>query len=140
MVMVWISKPLKISGNVKLFHAKIKARSAAETSPGLINGINVLAAILEDYDVDMIKSVADAVINKYENCLVILANVNNNHVNIIGKSNADKVNCGALVKELSISCKGNGGGSKTFAQGGGSDATNLVNALTKIKEELKEIN
>ena len=105
----------------------------------VINGIKVLAAILENYDIDMIKSVADAVINKYDNCFVLLANVNNNHVNIIGKSNAEKINCGALVKELSISCKGNGGGSKTFAQGGGSDATNIVNDLTKIKEEINNL-
>ena len=68
--------------------------------------------------------------------LVILANVNNNNVNIIAKANTDKVNCGAIVKDLSIKCKGNGGGSKVFAQGGGSDATNIANELKTIKESL----
>ena len=113
--------------------------SAFTSNMEVINGIKVLAAILENYDIDMIKSVADAILNKYDNCLVILANVNNNHVNIIGKTNSDKINCGALVKELSINCKGNGGGSKNFAQGGGSDASNLVDGLTKIKEEIKNL-
>ena len=113
--------------------------TAFTTNMEVINGIKVLAAILENYDIDMIKSVADAVINKYDNCFVLLANVNNNHVNIIGKSNAEKINCGAYVKELSIASKGNGGGSKNFGQGGGNDATDIVNTITKIKEEIKNL-
>ena len=105
----------------------------------VISDINVLVAILEDYDVDMIKSLADAVVNKYENCFVLFANVNNNHVNIISKSNSDKINCGAIVKELSVNCMGNGGGSKNFAQGGGSDATNILQHLEKIKEDVRSL-
>ena len=102
----------------------------------VINGIKVCAAILENYDVAMIKNLADALTNKYDNCFIILANVNNNNVNIIAKSNCDKVNCGAIVKDLAIKCKGNGGGSKTFAQGGGSDATDIASYLKQIKEQL----
>ena len=33
-----------------------------------------------------------------------------------------------------MKCKGNGGGSKVFAQGGGSDATVLADALKSVKE------
>ena len=102
----------------------------------VINGIKVCAAILENYDVAMIKNLADALTNKYDNCFIILANVNNNNVNIIAKSNCDKVNCGAIVKDLAIKCRGNGGGSKTFAQGGGSDATDIASYLKQIKEQL----
>ena len=111
--------------------------SAFTSNVEVINDINVLVAILEGYDVDMIKSLADTIINKYEECFVLLANVNNNHVNIISKSNTDKVNCGVVVKELSVKCKGNGGGSKTFAQGGGSDAKDISKYLEEIKESLK---
>ena len=105
----------------------------------VINGIKACVAILENYDIAMIKNVADALINKYDNCLVILANVNNNNVNIIAKSNSDKVNCGAIVKDLSIKCKGNGGGSINFAQGGGSDATDIASYLNAIKESLNTL-
>ena len=104
-----------------------------------INGVNVLIAILENYDVDMIKSLVDAIINKHENCFVLFANVDNNHVNIISKSNCSKVNCGAFVKDLSINCKGNGGGSMTFAQGGGSDATDISKYLGEIKEKISNL-
>lgn len=113
--------------------------SAFTTNIEVINNIKVNISILEDYDVDMIKSLADAIINKYDNCFILLANVKDNHVNIIAKSNNDKVNCGAIVKDLSIKCKGNGGGSKAFAQGGGSDAKDLSNYLQEIKEQLKAL-
>ena len=87
----------------------------------------------------MIKSIADALSNKYDNSVILLANVKDNHVNIIAKSNCDKVNCGVIVKDLSVKCKGNGGGSKNFAQGGGSDASNLASYLEEMKEELKKL-
>jgi len=87
----------------------------------------------------MIKGLADEIVNKYENCFVILANVNNNHVNIIAKTNSPKVNCGLYVKDLSVKCKGNGGGSKTFAQGGGSDATDIAKYLGEIKEKISNL-
>lgn len=113
--------------------------TAFTTNMEVINGIKVCAAILENYDIDMIKNLADAINNKYDNCFVILANIKNNNVNIIAKTNSDKINCGAIVKDLSIKCKGNGGGSKTFAQGGGSDAKDIVSHLNKIKEDLSNL-
>ena len=113
--------------------------TAFTTNMEVINGIKVCVAILENYDVDMIKNLADAINNKYDNCFVLLANVKNNHVNIIAKANTDKVNCGAIVKELSIKCKGNGGGSKNFAQGGGNDAADNASHLKTIKENLQNL-
>ena len=103
----------------------------------VIDGIKTSIVILEDYDIDSMRGLADAIINKYENCFVLLANVKNNHVNIISKSNSDKVNCGALVKELSVKCKGNGGGSPKFAQGGGSEAEHLAEYLNELKNQIK---
>ena len=106
------------------------------TNMEVINGIKVMAAVCEGYEVDVVKQIVDSLCNKYDECFVILANVNNNNVNIIAKSNCDKVNCGAIVKELSIKCSGNGGGSASFAQGGGSDATDVSKYLDEIKKQL----
>ena len=110
--------------------------TAFTTNMEVINGIKVCACILENYDVDMIKTLADTIVNKYDESFVILANIKNNNVNIIAKANCDKVNCGAIVKDLSVKCKGNGGGSKIFAQGGGSDATDIASYLKEIKDNL----
>ena len=111
--------------------------TAFTTNIEIINGIKVNISILKDYDIDAMKTLADALCNKYENCLILLANTKGTNVNIIAKSNSDKINCGAIVKELSIKCKGNGGGSKQFAQGGGSNAKNIEKYLEEIKETLK---
>ena len=110
--------------------------TAFTTNMKVINGIKVNTSILEDYDIDSMKALADAICNKYDDCLVILANQKDNHVNIIAKSNTDKVNCGSIVKELSMKCHGNGGGSKTFAQGGGSDAKDIATYLEEVKNNL----
>ena len=121
--------------------AKIKKSisdlSAFTSNMETINNINVNVSILENYEIDIIKQIADSLCNKFDNCFVLFANVSNNNVNIIAKSNTDSVNCGAIVKELAIKCSGNGGGSKTFAQGGGSDATNISKYLDEVKDSLK---
>lgn len=102
----------------------------------VIGGIKVCVAILENYDILTMKALVDAIVGKYDNCFVILANVNGNNVNIIAKSNSDRVNCGLVVKDLSIKCCGNGGGSKNFAQGGGRDASRLSEYLEGIKKNI----
>ena len=135
----------ELKENVKELEKKYKEEKNKKTTSDLkafttnievINGIKVNMSILEDYDIDSMKAVADALCNKYEECLVVLVNVKNNHANIIAKSNTEKVNCGTIVKELSMKCKGNGGGSKTFAQGGGSEGENIANYLEEIKKNI----
>jgi len=104
-----------------------------------INGTNVVLAICEGYEISILKQIVDSISNQIENSFVLLANVNGNNVNFIAKSTSNKVNAGSIVKEISNKCNGNGGGSPKFAQGGGSDATNLTNYLVEIKESLKMI-
>ena len=73
-----------------------------------------------------------------DNSFILLANQNkDDSVNFIAKSTSNRVDCGMIIKELSTSCKGNGGGSKVFAQGGGTDGTNIAALLINIKEKIK---
>ena len=102
-----------------------------------INGTNVILAICEGYEISILKQIVDSISNQVENSFVLLANVNGNNVNFIAKSTSDKINAGSIVKEISGKCKGNGGGSPKFAQGGGSDATNIADYLSEIKENIK---
>lgn len=113
--------------------------TAFTTNMEVINNIKVMVAIVEDYEIEIMKQIADALCQKYDNCFVLLANKRANNVNIIAKSNTPKVNCGSITKDLSIKCGGNGGGSIAFAQGGGRDAANLSEYLSDIKEELKNV-
>ena len=145
-VVEYKNKLLELKDKIKELEKKYKTLkmqstvsdiTAFTTNMEVINGIKTSIVILEDYDIDSMRGLADAIINKYENCFVLLANVKDNHVNIISKSNSDKVNCGVLVKELSVKCKGNGGGSPKFAQGGGSEAEHLAEYLNELKNQIK---
>ena len=105
-----------------------------------INGMNVIVATTKNYEVPVLKQLVDNITNTLDNSFVLLANLNNNSVNIICKTNInnDNIHCGNIVKDICTKCSGNGGGNKLFAQGGGSNAENINEYLKDIKEKLKE--
>lgn len=104
----------------------------------VVNDINILVTITTDYEVSVLKQIIDALANQLDKYFILIANVNGNSVNLLCHSNYDKVNCGSIVKELASKCSGNGGGSPTFAQGGGSDSSNIITLLGNLKEQIKE--
>jgi len=105
-----------------------------------INGMNVIVATTKNYEVPVLKQLVDNITNSLQNAFVLLANINKNNVNIICKTNVvnDNIHCGNIVKDICTKCEGNGGGNKSFAQGGGSNAENLTTYLKEVKEHLKE--
>lgn len=106
-----------------------------------INNIDVIIATTKNYDVSILKQLVDNITNTLSNSFVLLANINENNVNIICKANvdSDKIHCGNIVKEICTKCEGNGGGNKLFAQGGGSNAKSITKYLTELKNDLKKI-
>ena len=113
--------------NLDIYRKNIKDYNK---TPGLIMQV-------EDKDVNLLKSVADNIINEIGKGVVFLANVKKDgSINFICRSNTF-VNAGLVVKEASVSSNGNGGGSATFAQGGGKDATNLSEILQYVEKVLK---
>lgn len=105
-----------------------------------INGITTIISITNDYDISTLKQIVSALSNQLDNSFILLANQNkDDSVNFIAKSTSNRVDCGMIIKELSTSCKGNGGGSKVFAQGGGTDGTNIAALLINIKEKIKKL-
>jgi len=104
-----------------------------------IDDMSVVVAITSEYEIPVLKQLVDAISNNFEKYFVLLANVNDNNVNFVCKSNSDKVNCGLVVKELAVKSSGNGGGSKNFAQGGGNNIDNLSVNLQDIKDYLRNL-
>ena len=106
----------------------------------VINDMNVVIAITNDYEVKVLKYLVDAISNKLDKSFILLANVGNNNVNFICKNstNNDKINAGEIVKKIASLCDGNGGGSKVYAQGGGTNPEKIVSCLAEIKEEIKK--
>lgn len=102
-----------------------------------INGIETIIMEVKNKDINLLKSIADSLINEMSSGVILFANVkDDNSVNFIGKSNSS-VNIGLIVKEASIAANGNGGGSPTFAQGGGKTPENLKEIFTHVEEVIK---
>lgn len=91
-----------------------------------------------DTDINSLKSIADSLISTMDEGFIFFANVKDDgNVNFIARSNSF-VNAGLIVKDASISSGGNGGGSLTFAQGGGKNADNLDKVFDHIEKVLKD--
>lgn len=129
----------------KEFTIKKNQKSVSDLSSFLnvkeeINGITTIISITNDYDISTLKQIVSALSNQLDNNFILLANQNkDNSVSFIAKTTSNRVDCGSIIKKLSISCKGNGGGSKVFAQGGGTDGANIASLLMKIKETIKNL-
>ncbi len=103
-----------------------------------INGINSLVMKVFDKDNNILKSVMDTIINEISEGVVFFANVcNNEKVSYLVKSSS-KVDAGQLVKLAAALSNGNGGGSKTFAQGGSKDISNVDIVLEKVVREISD--
>ena len=103
-----------------------------------INDINVLVMRQDSKDINLLKSIADALLNEITNGFVFFSNIKGDgSVNFICKSNS-KVKAGPIVKEASQLAGGNGGGSPTFAQGGGVSSDNLDKIEKNIIKAIKD--
>ncbi len=96
---------------------------------------NKLIARKDNIDVNILKQLADALLNKMGNGIVFLASVKEDKVYFVCKNNIN-LDSGSLVKKAAIITSGNGGGRKDMAQAGGKDITKVDLALEQIKEEL----
>ena len=99
--------------------------------------LSILVMKLHDKDISLLKSIADTLMNEIESGVIFFANVlKDESVQFIAKSNCS-CSAGDCVKKASIACSGNGGGSPTFAQGGGKDISSLDMVLKDIQEEIE---
>lgn len=97
-----------------------------------INGIETLIMKVNNKDINLLKSIADTIFNDMKNGFIFFINIkNDDSVNFIAKSNS-KINAGMIVKDASMTSNGNGGGSPTFAQGGGKTSDKVDEIIEKI--------
>jgi alanyl-tRNA synthetase len=102
-----------------------------------VGGVNVLTAILKDADTDTLLKMADRFRQRHpEGGVAVLATVINERPIIIAAITNDlvkrKLNADKLVKFVSKSLGGGGGGKPTLAQAGGKDASKLDEALKSV--------
>ncbi|MBQ6497474.1 MAG: alanine--tRNA ligase [Bacilli bacterium] len=103
-----------------------------------VNGVEVLIMELKNKDINILKSIADAIMNEMKNGFIFLMNVkDDNSINFIAKSNSF-VHAGEIVKDASLRSEGNGGGSPKFGQGGGKSADKVEEIVKHIEKVIKE--
>ena len=100
------------------------------------NGVKALIMETTSIEVPVLKSISDALVNFMGEGFVFFSNIKNkNSINFIARSTTT-VNAGFIVKEVSIATGGNGGGSPTFAQGGGNDISKLKDVYEYVEKEI----
>lgn len=100
-----------------------------------INGKKVIITKVDNYDMEVLKTIIDNLMVNIKEGVIFIANVKGDNVNFVCRSNTS-INAGSLVKEASIKSNGNGGGSPTFAQGGGKTTLYLDEIFNNIRKEI----
>ena len=104
-----------------------------------INEIDTIIMKLSNMDINTLKDICDKLINNMKKGIVFFANDRDKNVNFVCKcSSGINISAGLLVKTASIMANGNGGGSATFAQGGGKDGTTLPQIQTMLRDYFNE--
>jgi alanyl-tRNA synthetase len=106
-----------------------------------INGVKVLAALLDGADVATLRETMDKLKDKLKSAAIVLAAVADGKVSLIAGVTADataKVKAGELVNFVAQQVGGKGGGRPDMAMAGGTEPANLAAALASVMEWVKE--
>ncbi|WP_310460813.1 alanine--tRNA ligase [Sphaerotilus sp.] len=101
-----------------------------------LNGLKVLAAVLEGADAATLRTTMDQLKNKLKTAAIVLAAVDGNKVQIAAGVTADsigKVKAGELVNFVAQQVGGKGGGKPDMAMAGGTEASKLAGALASVR-------
>jgi alanyl-tRNA synthetase len=121
----------------------LKSKLASQTGGDLANmaqdieGIKVLAAMLEGADVKTLRETVDQLKNKLGAAAIVLASHDGDKVTIIAgvtKAETDRLRAGDLANHVAEQCGGRGGGRPDMAQAGGSQPQNLAAALESVPD------
>ncbi|HEX8368660.1 MAG TPA: alanine--tRNA ligase [Pyrinomonadaceae bacterium] len=117
---------------MKIATGAIGAASANGDEAKEINGVKVLAKIVEGLDKGGMRHLSDTLLAKLKSGVVVLARSEEDKVSFIVRVSDDltgKVKAGRIVQEIAPLVGGRGGGKPDMAEGGGTDASKLSDAL-----------
>ena len=126
--------------------ARLKSKLASSQGADLaaqaveVNGLKVLAAVLEGADTKTLRESADQLKNKLGSAALVLATVEDGKVSLIASVTADataKVKAGDLVNFVAQQVGGKGGGRPDMAQAGGTNPDALPQALSSVVAWIK---
>lgn len=122
----------------------IKQKMAAAKANNIMAGIKhigdvqLLTAQVDGMGSDEIKSIADKVKAEVPCSVAVLAANTDGKITFVAMASKDAVkagvHCGMIIKEITAIAGGRGGGKPDMAQGGGTDAAKIDDALAKVDE------
>lgn len=102
-----------------------------------INGVQVLAALLEGADVKTLRETMDQLKSRLKTAAIVLAASSEGKVSLIAGVTADvtnRIKAGELVNHVAQQVGGKGGGRPEMAQAGGTDPAALPGALASVQD------
>ncbi|MCB1586304.1 MAG: alanine--tRNA ligase [Xanthomonadales bacterium] len=107
------------------------------------NNYYFLFKVLQNFKVENLRSIVDDFKSKYSSGVVVLANHNEDKVQLICAVTSNlvqSIKAGDIIREISAQISGKGGGRPDFAQGGGaSDLKNLQHVMQQSRSEVKNL-
>ncbi|MSV35472.1 MAG: alanine--tRNA ligase [Bryobacterales bacterium] len=100
-----------------------------------IKGVKVLAARVDGFDRQQLRTLADSLRNKWKSAVVVLAAASGEDIAIVSgvtKDLTSKVQAGKLVQEIALATGGKGGGRPDMAEGGGKNVAALDGELERV--------
>ena len=122
--------------------ARLKSKLASSQGDDLanqateINGVKVLAATLEGADANALRETMDKLKDKLKSAAIVLASVSDGKVSLAAGVTQDiigKLKAGDLVNHVASQVGGKGGGKPDMAMAGGTDASQLPQALASVQ-------
>ena len=107
-----------------------------------VSGVKLLAAKIEDVDMNGLRELGDQLKEKLGEGVVVLASAMGGKVSLMAMATEDAVKKGAhagnLIKAVASLVGGGGGGRPNMAQAGGKNPEGIDDAVAKVPEVLKE--
>ncbi len=108
----------------------------------IVNNANLIAAFVENTDANGLITISDKIKEKVDNAVTFLVTERDDKVSVtcMVSDEVQKLggNAGKIIAETCAILGGKGGGRPNMAQGSGTDASKIADALIKAKEVLKE--
>lgn len=123
--------------------ARLKSKLASSQSDDLVSqatevaGVKVLAVTLDGANAETLRETMDKLKDKLKSAAIVLASVNDGKVSLAAGITADltsKIKAGDLVNFVAQQVGGKGGGKPDMAMAGGTDASQLPQALASVRD------
>ena len=133
-----IDRQKKLERELETFKARAASGATADLAAQAIDldGIKILAARLEGFDVKALREAVDRLRQQLGDAVIVLAGVQGGRAALVaGVSGAagGRISAGELLADVAARIGGKGGGRPDMAQGGGEDSPALADALEGVR-------